>query len=108
MINDTSNHGFINNAGNEGFYWSSVVNNANNAYNFYFNTTTNFNPSNNNTRYFGMTILLCARIPILNHFMLKYNHGLVYGPRALTICPEVKLQLSDALHLWDCGILLQS
>lgn len=59
MINRASSsnqYGYINNAGSNGYYWSSVVNDANNAYNFRFNTDTTFNPSNTNNRYNGMPI----------------------------------------------------
>jgi len=60
----TSN--LFNNAGNNGYYWSSTpVSNGSNAYNLNFNGTSNINPSNNNNRQNGFSVrcLLCARSP---------------------------------------------
>lgn len=51
----------VNNAGSNGNYWSSSVNNENNAYNVNFNSG-NLNPQNNNNRYNGFSVRL-ARNP---------------------------------------------
>ena len=46
----------LNNAGNNGYYWSSTPNSdGNNAYNLNFNSG-NLNPSNNNNRYNGFPL----------------------------------------------------
>ncbi len=73
-INETSSHGYINNAGNNGYYWSSVVNSASDAYDFYFNTGTNFNPSDNQTRYRGLPIRCVIRSnPSNATYLSKYS-----------------------------------
>ena len=45
---------YLNNAGNNGNYWSSVANSSSDAYNLNFNSS-NVNPSNNN-RYNGKSV----------------------------------------------------
>lgn len=47
----------VNNVGSNGNYWSSSVNNENNAYNVNFNSG-NLNPQNNNNRYNGFSVRL--------------------------------------------------
>ena len=49
----------LNNAGNNGNYWSSTVNSATNARNLNFNST-NVNPTNTNNRYNGFTVRCVA------------------------------------------------
>ncbi|MBR2710499.1 hypothetical protein IKF02_02625 [Candidatus Saccharibacteria bacterium] len=49
------NDGSLNNAGYNGNYWSSTVNNANNAYNLNFRSD-NVNPANNNNRNNGRSV----------------------------------------------------
>ena len=50
----------VNNAGQNGNYWSSTQNDANNAYNLNFNSN-NLNPQNNNNRNNGFSVRL-ARV----------------------------------------------
>ncbi len=52
------NSSSLNNAGSNGYYWSSTANNASNAYNLNFNTSVN--PSNNNNRYNGFSVRCVA------------------------------------------------
>ena len=49
----------LNNAGNNGNYWSSVGRSSSNAYNLNFNSG-NVNPSNNNNRYNGFSVRCVA------------------------------------------------
>lgn len=51
------NSGLFNNAGSNGYVWSSSLNpsNTNNAYNMNFNSS-NVNPQNNNNRYNGFSV----------------------------------------------------
>ncbi|MBR0467367.1 hypothetical protein IJJ53_00405 [Candidatus Saccharibacteria bacterium] len=54
------NNGSLNNPGSEANYWSSTVNNSNNAYNLNF-TATGVNPANNNNRNNGRSVRCVAR-----------------------------------------------
>ncbi len=57
---NTSN--LFENAGNNGFYWSSTpVSNGTSAYNLNFNGTSNINPSNTNYRRYGFSVRCIAR-----------------------------------------------
>ena len=51
----------VNNVGSNGNYWSSSVNNENNAYNVNFNSG-NLNPQNNNNRYNGFSVRLVRHL----------------------------------------------
>ena len=48
------NNSDLNNAGSNGYYWSSSVNNSNNAYNLNFNVSNV--DWNNNNRYNGQSV----------------------------------------------------
>ena len=52
--------GSLNSSGNIGFYWSSTVHSAGNAYNLYFDSS-NFIPSNNVGRVLGLSVRCVAR-----------------------------------------------
>ena len=54
-------NGNIENVGNNGNYWSSVVNDSNNAYNLNFNDNGNVNPDNNDNRNNGNSVRCVAR-----------------------------------------------
>jgi hypothetical protein len=56
-------NGSFNNVGTEGRYWSSTVNNANNAHNLYF-IATNVNPANNNNKGNGFAIRCVAPLAL--------------------------------------------
>ena len=53
------NNSRLNNAGNNGNYWSGRANSSSNAYNLNFNSS-NVNPSNNNNRYNGNSVRCVA------------------------------------------------
>ena len=64
-VNQSTTYLF-NNAGDNGFYWSSTPNSStSNAYNLRFYGTSNINPSNNWNRYNGFSVrcLYSARSP---------------------------------------------
>lgn len=52
------NSSSLENAGSNGFYWSSTANSSTNAYNLNFDTGVN--PSNNNNRYRGLSVRCVA------------------------------------------------
>ncbi|MBQ6414263.1 hypothetical protein IJI28_01400 [Candidatus Saccharibacteria bacterium] len=54
-------YGSLNNVGNNGNFWSPVVNNANNAYNANDNSDGNVNPDNNDNRNNGIAVRCIAR-----------------------------------------------
>ncbi|MBQ3409853.1 hypothetical protein IJG66_00635 [Candidatus Saccharibacteria bacterium] len=53
-------NGSLNNQGTNGNFWSSTVNNSNNARNLNFNSS-NLNPQNNNNKGNGFSIRCMAR-----------------------------------------------
>gem|GEM_PF-1354707 len=57
-----NNAGTLNNAGTNGYYWSSTVNGTN-AYNLNFNSTT-VNPANNNNRANGFSVRCVAELNV--------------------------------------------
>ena len=54
-------NGSSNNVGSNGNYWSSVVNDDNNAYDLNFNKDGNLNPQNNDNRNNGNSVRCVAR-----------------------------------------------
>lgn len=54
-------NGNSNNVGSNGNYWSSVVNDSNNAYNLNFNVDDNLDPQNNDNRNNGNSVRCVAR-----------------------------------------------
>lgn len=55
MLGGNGNGSSVNNAGSNGYYWSSTYNNTNNAYNMNFNSG-GVNPQNNNNKYNGFAV----------------------------------------------------
>ena len=55
VLGGNGNGSSVNNAGSNGYYWSSTYNNTNNAYNMNFNSS-GVNPQNNNNKYNGFAV----------------------------------------------------
>ncbi len=55
MLGGNGNGSSVNNAGSNGYYWSSTYNNATNAYNMNFNSG-NVWPQDNNNKYNGFAV----------------------------------------------------
>ena len=73
------NNGNQNDQGNNGYYWSSDINenNNNNAYNLNFNNNGNVNPDNNNNRNNGYSVrpvqyLLCLLHTLFLHLLSSF------------------------------------
>ncbi len=55
MLGGNGNGSSVNNAGSNGYYWSSTYNSTTNAYNMNFNSG-GVNPQNNNNKYNGFAV----------------------------------------------------